>query len=178
MLETVSYAKKKPISDRPLQRRAHRAGDSSAPVYVTVLRCDSRQDRAARGRRTLQRRHRCSPRYSTPDCSHAIRISRPRLGASLTCMNRVGLGRPLSAREFVISADEKSSIQAPAASSLRWLPRLVVPPESNTNISVKALGRIWPRGAYIAPRCSAAAKRKAALPSRSSDRGSHEPRAL
>ncbi len=33
--------------------------------------------------------------------------------------DRVWQGRPLPAREFIISADDKSSIQAPAASNLR-----------------------------------------------------------
>src|SRR5713101_8813378 len=43
--------------------------------------------------------------------SHATLISRPRLGVSSICM--IAFGRhPLNPREFVISADEKSSIQA------------------------------------------------------------------
>ena len=51
----LSYAKKKPILDSPLQGRAHCAGSSGAPVYVTVLRCgpsvssSSRQTSAACG---------------------------------------------------------------------------------------------------------------------------------
>ena len=41
--------------------------------------------------------------------------------------------------------------------------RRVVPPESNTNTSGKVHGPIWPRGTHIGPKCSVAAKRKAAL---------------
>ena len=44
--------------------------------------------------------------------SPAIPISRPRPGGILDLYDRVWQGRPLHAREFVISADEKSSIQA------------------------------------------------------------------
>ena len=84
-------------------------------------------------------------------------------GRILDLYYRVWKGRPLNAREFVISAGEKSSIQARRRKQLLWrLPR-VVPPESNTNISVKGHGPIWLPGMCIEPRCSAAAKRKAAL---------------
>ena len=58
---------------------------------------------------------------------------------------------------------KKAVFKRAAASNLHWLPHPVVPPESNTNTSVKAPGPIWPRGMYSGPRCSAAAKRKAAL---------------
>jgi hypothetical protein len=84
-------------------------------------------------------------------------------GRILDLYERVWQGHPLNPREFVISADEKSSIQARRRKQPTLGPRQVVPPESNTNISVKALGLIWPRGTYIGPRCSVAAKRKAAL---------------
>jgi len=40
---------------------------------------------------------------------------------------------------------KKAAFKPVAASSRRYLPRLVVAPESNTNISVKVLGPIWPR---------------------------------
>jgi len=84
-------------------------------------------------------------------------------GRILDLYDRVWQGRPLQAREFVISADEKSSIQARRRKQPRWLPRLVAPPESNMSISVKAHGPIWLRGTYIEPRCLAAAKQKTAL---------------
>ena len=41
--------------------------------------------------------------------------------------------------------------------------RRIVPPESNTNTSGKVHGPIWLRGTCIGPKCSVAAKRKAAL---------------
>jgi hypothetical protein len=84
-------------------------------------------------------------------------------GRILDLYDRVWQGRSLHAREFVISADERSSIQARRRKHLRWLLRLVVPPESNMKISVKAHGPIWLRGTYIGPRCSAVAKQKTAL---------------
>ena len=74
----LSYAKKKPILDSPLQGRACCAGSSGAPVYVTVLRCGPSEDRIARGARPLQRHHCCSPGYAAPDCQQVAQAIRPR----------------------------------------------------------------------------------------------------
>ena len=79
-------------------------------------------------------------------------------GRILDLYDRLWQGRPLHAREFVISADEKAVFKPAAANNLRWLPRLVVPPGSNTSTSVKVPGPTSPHGTYIGPRCSAAAK--------------------
>jgi hypothetical protein len=58
-------------------------------------------------------------------------------GRILDLYDRVWQGRPLNARDFVILADEKSSIQARRRKQLTLLPRRAVAPESNTNTSVK-----------------------------------------
>jgi hypothetical protein len=84
-------------------------------------------------------------------------------GRILDLYDRLWQGRPLNAREFVISADEKSSIQARRRKQPTLAPAPGPPPESNMNTSEKAHGPIWLRGRCIAPRCSAAAKRKPAL---------------
>ncbi len=84
-------------------------------------------------------------------------------GRILDLYDRVWQGRPLNSREFVISADEKSSIQARRRKQPPWLPRLVAAPESNTNTSVRAPGPILLHGMYIGPRYSAAAKQKSGI---------------
>ncbi len=84
-------------------------------------------------------------------------------GRILDLYNRVWKGRPLNAREFVISADEKVVFKPVVASNLPWRLRRVVPPESNTNISVKGHGPIWLPGMCIEPRCSVAAKKKTGI---------------
>jgi hypothetical protein len=82
-------------------------------------------------------------------------------GRILDLYDRVWQGRALNAREFVISADEKSSIQA----RRRKQPTLAPASGRATRVEHEYFreGPIWLRGTYIGPRCSAVAKQKAAL---------------
>jgi hypothetical protein len=86
-------------------------------------------------------------------------------GPILDLYERVWEGAELGADDYVISADEKTSIQArrrkqPTLPSAPNRPRHV----SSMSISAKALGTTWQPGMSIAPRSSAAAKSRAALP--------------
>jgi hypothetical protein len=68
-------------------------------------------------------------------------------GRILDLYDLVWQGRALNAREFVISADEKSSIRGSqvkpvTASNLRWLLRLVVPPGSKVAVPVLKTNRL------------------------------------
>src|SRR5207302_7150162 len=59
---------------------------------------------------------------------------------------------------------KKAVFKRPAASNLHWLPHPVVPPESNTNTSVKAPGPIWPPGTYIGQGVRALRKKSGIAP--------------
>jgi hypothetical protein len=76
-----------------------------------------------------------------------------RAGPILDLYHRRWAGRPLGPHDYVISADEKTSIQArarrhastPVGSGARCA--------SSTSIDDAARGRIWPRGTCTAPVC-------------------------
>ena len=79
-------------------------------------------------------------------------------GPVLDLYHRIWEGAPLGANDFVISADEKTSIQARRRKQPTLPPAPNRPPESSTSTFVKVPGPIWLLGTSIVPRSSAAAK--------------------
>ena len=79
-------------------------------------------------------------------------------GRILDLYERRWQGQPLGPRDYVICADEKTSIQARRRRHPTLPPRPGRPMTSNTSTSGAAPGPISPRGMYTAPRSSAAAK--------------------
>ena len=82
----------------------------------------------------------------------------------LDLYQRLWEGVPLQENDFVISADEKTSVQA----RRRKQPTLSPAPQrvigSNTSIFGRAHGPIWQPGTSIGPSCSGAARPRAASP--------------
>ena len=90
-----------------------------------------------------------------------IPTSPTKAGPILDLYQRIWEGAPLGADDFVISADEKTSIQARRRETTDFASRLrTAPPESNMNTFAKVPGPTWRLGTSIAPRSSAAAKSK------------------
>ena len=69
---------------------------------------------------------------------------------------RVFDGKRLRPDEYVISADEKSQLQAPAASTRPARRRRVARSATSSSTSAAARSRTWPRGMCITPTCSIA----------------------
>ena len=67
-------------------------------------------------------------------------------------------GAPLGRRDFVLSADEKTSIQARIRIHPSRPQHRAVAPASNTNTNAAVRARTWPPGTFIAPSSSAAAR--------------------
>jgi hypothetical protein len=82
-------------------------------------------------------------------------------GPILDLYERVWQGAPLGADDYVISADEKTSIQARRRKQPTLQP---APPRrvSNTSTSAKVPGPTWQPGMSIAPRSSVVARSRAA----------------
>jgi len=91
-----------------------------------------------------------------PDFAH-------KAGRILDLYARIWQGKPLHSSEFVISADEKASIQVRRRkhTSCRLPP--ADPCGSNMSISGKALAPVWRLGTSIVPSSSHTVKRKTAL---------------
>jgi len=87
-----------------------------------------------------------------------------RAGPVLDLDARVWDGRPLGSHDYVISADEKTSIQARRRCHPPRPSRRGARCELSTNTSGKAPGRIWPRGTSTTRDSLAAARPGTASP--------------
>jgi len=81
----------------------------------------------------------------------------------LDLYERIGERGPLGPNDFVISADEKTSIQADAGNNRPYLWLLIAPYESSTSTFVRAPGLTWQLGTSTEPKSSAVANTRLAL---------------
>jgi len=82
-------------------------------------------------------------------------------GQVLDLYERVWEGSPLGVDDFVLSADEKTSVQARRRTNSRpWRRLPLARCESSTSIFGRVRGPTWQRGTSIAPKSSGAAKAK------------------
>jgi len=79
-------------------------------------------------------------------------------GPVLDLYERIWKGAPLGANDFVISADEKTSIQARRRKQPTLPPVQTAPSGLSMSTFAKVPGPTWRLGTFIAPRSSAAAK--------------------
>ena len=89
----------------------------------------------------------------------------PKAGRILDLYARQWQGQPLQPDEFVISADEKTSIQgAPPPASLLCPSSRANPLAWNTNTTAVVPGPIWQHSTFTEPECLAVASPVRALP--------------